>query len=252
MTQSERLKKTLKNSCYRKPCTNRTPHGIVGKMDPIDPSRQPWCCSPMDDLMLSGTEKSTGGDHNPSPCSVIILIPRNTEPPPDGRPIEFVTATDFPPIMSSRTGTPDIMEYLFGEPERRVTAAAVTPSPPGQKRPGPRSTARRKKYKISTCESWTSTNTQQEPKSCTASCNASQTGHLQWTRVDREIVVHPYETKESADGDATTAKRELIGADDQQKHSTSISSSNNNKRRRRSATATSGTKRNGVMMVHDT
>jgi hypothetical protein len=222
-------------------------------MDPIYPSRQPWCCSPMDDLMLSGTEKSTGDDHNSSPRSVIILLPRNTEPSPDGRPVEFVTATDFPPTMSSRTGTPDIMEYLFGEPERRDTAAAATTGPsPVQKRPGPRSTARRKKYKISTCESWTSTNTQQEPKSCTASCNASQTGHLRSTRVDTEIVVRPYDTNVCANGDTTTTQREPIGADDQQKHSTSMSSSNNNNKRRISATPTSGTKRNGAMMVHDT
>jgi hypothetical protein len=167
-------------NCQRKePCT----HGNGDKMDPIDPNREPWCCSPMDDLMLYGTEKSAG-DNNPSPRSV-LYIPRNTEPPQDGRPIGednnaleqapiFVTATDFPPSTSSRTGTP-VMEYLLGEQERCVTAAAASaPSPALPKRPGPRSTVRRKKYKISTCESWTSTNTQQEPKSCTASCNASQ------------------------------------------------------------------------------
>jgi hypothetical protein len=106
--------------------------------------------------------------------------------------VAFVLAvSDFRSGVPSQTGTP-VMEILGldeqedKDQEEEEEEGTTTRQRLARERPVAN---RRTKYKMQTCESWTSTQLQ---SSSTASCNASQTDHLLWNRVNTEIVVRPY------------------------------------------------------------
>jgi hypothetical protein len=174
-------------------------------------SREPWCCSPLDDLMLSGgTEarsSADGEDDTHSPRTVLTNMDggSSTHEIKKNRrlPIEpgdalmipavalVVDATDYRSGVPSRTGTPvmDILgldEQKDKDQEEEEKKDTTTRQRLARKRSV---ASHRTKYKMQTCESWTSTQLQ---SSSTASCNASQTDHLPSNRVDTEIVVRPY------------------------------------------------------------
>jgi hypothetical protein len=189
-------------------------------------SREPWCCSPLDDLMLSGgtvaRSSADGEDDTPSPRTVLTNmdggsstheIKKNRQlpiEPGDALMIPAVAlvvdATDYRSGVPSRTGTP-VMDILglVEQKDKDQEVEEEEGTTTWQRLARKRSVAKRRtKYKIQTCESWTSTQLQ---SSSTASCNASQIDHIPWHRADTEIVVRPYHNDADVSGDTISLER---------------------------------------------
>lgn len=125
----------------------------------------PWCCSPIDDLLIL---QATDPEKQPSPRGVVeeAISVAESELFPKGM-AGMDEDINLESVQHSRKGTP-VMEVLF--PEEKDAGLDV--SLPHSKK---RKQSKRGHYKISVCDSWTSTKLE---ASSTVSQNASYIGHI--------------------------------------------------------------------------